>query len=109
MSIPSHQPPLHNSYENGTTHGAAMLNMCLYYHYSKVDEEQLGANEGRFLLFTSAMFFSADNITFDLKLNCLSPLAFLFIYTYKLLINLILIFSSLYIHKENCTPVESNK
>lgn len=50
--------------------GAATLNMPQYRHYNKENENQCSTNVGRFILFESGAFFSAANITFEVKLNC---------------------------------------
>jgi hypothetical protein len=42
---------------------AAMLIVSHYRRYSKDNEEQPGANDRKLVFFTSAVFFSADNIT----------------------------------------------
>jgi hypothetical protein len=42
--------------------------MFSYYNYSKENKKnQLGATEGRFILFIIAVIFSAANITFELN------------------------------------------
>jgi hypothetical protein len=49
---------------------AAMLNVSYIVAYndcSKDDEIQLGANEGRFISFTSAVLFSAANIISEMN------------------------------------------
>jgi hypothetical protein len=39
--------------------------MGQYYHDSEHNESQIDANEGRFMLFVSDIFFSVTNITFE--------------------------------------------
>jgi hypothetical protein len=46
---------------------AAIPNVNLSRHYSKGNEEQLGANEGGFSVFTNAKFLRAGSITSEVK------------------------------------------
>lgn len=49
--------------------GPATLNMLQYRHYNKENENQCSTNVGRFILLESGVFFSAANITFEVKLK----------------------------------------
>jgi hypothetical protein len=47
--------------------GTAKLIVSQHYHYSKDNENQLSADEGRFILFISAFSSNAISITFEIN------------------------------------------